>query len=245
MPRFFVSKENIKEDKIIIKGEDAKHIATVLRHKKNDKIEVSNGEGLDYTCIIEEIEKKEILLKIEKKEKNKTEPKVKIKLYQGIPKSTKLELVIQKTIELGVSEIQPFTSENTVVKTNDKTLKKFDRYNKISMIASKQSNRGIVPKIKSPISYEQCLDNSKNNDLNILAYEKELDNTLKNILKKVEKNNIKTVGIFVGAEGGFTEKEIKEAVEYKINIATLGKIILRTETAGISLVNIVMYELND
>ncbi len=241
MPRFFV--EEIGIESIKIKGDDAKHINNVLRHKVGDKIEISDGVGMDYNCIIEKMSKKEIVCKIQSKEKNKSEPKIEVKLYQCMPKKTKMDLIIQKTVELGVSEIIPFVSEFTVVKLNEKTANKVERYGKISETASKQSGRGKIPIIKTPVTFKEAIEQSKNNDLNILAYEKELKIGLKEVIKKIEnKDEIKKIGIFVGSEGGFTEEEIEYAKNKGLKVITLGNRILRTETAGIVLVNLIVYE---
>lgn len=244
MPKFFVSKDSINTNEIIIKGEDAKHISQVLRHKQGDILEIGDGLGFDYTCEIIEMSKKEILLKIIEKKENLSEPKVKITLFQCLPKGAKMDLIIQKCVELGVTEITPFYSEFTVVKVNDKTDNKIERYQKVSETASKQSRRGIIPKINSPISFDEAIKLSNNFDLSLIAYEKEKMMTLKKIKASLNKE-VKNICVFVGSEGGFSIDEIEKSVEIGIIPITLGERILRTETAGMVLTNLLIYEFDE
>ncbi len=239
MPKFFVEKDNISSDTILIKGEDAKHISSVLRHKIGDELEIGDGSGTDYICKIAELSKKEVIANIIEKKESAGEPSVKITLFQCMPKGSKMELIIQKCIELGVTEIYPVVNEFTVVKLNDKTNNKIDRYQKISETASKQSRRGIIPKINNPIKIDEAIELSKNFDLSVIAYEKEKNTSIKHLRNK---ENVNSICIFVGSEGGFSENEIEKCKDNNIIPITLGNRILRTETAGMILVNLMMYE---
>ncbi len=239
MPKFFVNKNDINQNEIVIKGEDAKHISQVLRYKIGDTLEVGNGVGIDYITKIEKVCKKEIVLKVIDEKKSIAEPKVKVTLFQCLPKGSKMELIIQKCVELGVYEIIPFVSEFSVVKLNDKVDRKIERYQKISETASKQCRRGIIPKIYNPITLDEALALSKDFDLSLIAYENEKDITIKKIS---EKENVNSVCVFVGSEGGFSNMEIEEAKKYGVIPVTLGNRILRTETAGLVLTNLLVYE---
>lgn len=242
MAKFFVLKNQITEDKVYLIEENANHIANVLRCKIGEKIEVSSGDGFDYLCQIEEIKNKEVVAKIIDCFGNESEPKTKITLYQGLPKGEKMELIIQKCVEIGIDKIVPVNTDRTIVKLSGKEDKKVARWNKISESASKQSRRGKIPIIENIISFEQAIESCKENNLNIIPYEKEEENTIKNIIKDFKGEKI---GIFIGPEGGFSEKEIEIAIKNNILPITLGKRILRTETAGMVATAILLYELEE
>lgn len=243
MPRFFVDKENVKQNNIIITGEDVKHIKTVLRHNVGDKITVCDGFGIDYFCTISEILNKEIILNIDSFKESETEPKTKITLFQGLPKSDKMEMIIQKCVELGVYEIVPVKTERCVVKLSEdkKTAQKIERFNKISESAAKQCERGIIPKVKMPVSFKEAILSVKNFDGAFIPYEEEKENGLRNFIKDFKGKNI---AFFIGPEGGFSKEEIDFAIENGIMPVTLGKRILRTETAGLCVISILLYELD-
>ncbi len=240
MAKFFVSNNLIKDDKVFIDGENANHIINALRCKIGEEIEISSGDGFDYSCKIEKIEKNIVIAKIIDCFGNDSEPNTKITLYQGLPKSEKMELIIQKCVELGVDEIVPINTDRSIVKLSGKEEKKIARWNKISESAAKQSRRGKIPKVLSILDFSKAIDKIKQNDLNIIPYEKEEKNTIKNIIKDFKG---KKIGIFIGPEGGFSEKEINLAMQNNIIPITLGKRILRTETAGFITTAILLYEL--
>jgi 16S rRNA (uracil1498-N3)-methyltransferase len=177
--------------------------------------------------------------------KNITEPPVEIILYQGLPKSDKMDYIIQKGVELGLKGIVPVITERTVVKLADKKgeQKKCERWNRISMEAAKQSNRGIIPLVGLPIDFKKAVNAAKDFDISLIPYEKERGNGLKGVI--LNRIDAKKVSIFIGPEGGFAEKEIEIAIENGIYPVTLGPRILRTETAGIAVLSILMYELGD
>ncbi|WP_250277429.1 16S rRNA (uracil(1498)-N(3))-methyltransferase [[Clostridium] colinum] len=242
MAKFFVSSDLIKDDKIFITGENANHIINALRCKIGEEIEVSSGDGYDYICKIEEIEKDKVLAKIIDCFGNESEPNIKITLYQGLPKSEKMELIIQKCVELGIDEIIPINTDRTIVKLAGKEEKKIARWNKISESAAKQSRRGKIPKVCQVMNFCDAIKEASKNDLNIIPYEKEQKNGIKNAIKNFDG---KSIGIFIGPEGGFSEKEIEFAINNNVKPITLGKRILRTETAGFITTAILLYELED
>lgn len=245
MPRFFINTKDIFDDNINIKGEDYNHIKKVLRLRCGEIVTLSDGIGNEYAARIEEFGDGFVHMKVIESYKNTTEPPVKVTLYQGLPKSDKMDFIIQKSVELGISKIVPVLTERTVVKLDSEkdALKKCERWNRISQEAAKQCNRGIIPKIEIPISFKEAIKQSKDKSLSLIPYEKDSKNSLKQILEAV--GNISEISVFVGPEGGFTEQEIGEAVNLGINSVTLGPRILRTETAGIAVLSILMYELGD
>ena len=242
MAKFFVFNNLIKDDKVFIDGENVNHIINSLRCKIGEEIEISTGDGFDYLCKIEEISKDLVIAKIIDCFGNESEPNVKITLYQGLPKAEKMELIIQKCIELGIDEIVPINTDRTIVKLAGKEEKKLARWNKIAEAAAKQSRRGKVPKVRSVINFSQAIQQASKNDINIIPYEKEEKNSIKNIIKGFDGESI---GIFIGPEGGFSEKEIEIAIKNNIKPITLGKRILRTETAGFITTAILLYELEE
>lgn len=239
MPKFFVTKEQVKEH-IEIVGEDAKHIKTVLRKKEGEELIVCDGEGVDYVCSISCFEENKIIADIIDKQLCQAEPPVKIILFQGLPKADKMELIIQKCVELGIDTIVPVETERSIVKLNKKEYKKIERWQKIAEAAAKQSGRGKIPQIGNVLTFEQALQYSKKLDKSIIPYEKEQKRNLKEFIKKFQG---KSIGVFIGAEGGFSEQEIKKAIEHNVQPITLGKRILRTETAGMITVAILIYEM--
>lgn len=243
MSKFFVKPSQINGNRILIEGNDAKHIGAVLRMKKNEKLIVCNGQNIDYNCIIKDVTNQTVELEIMERERNSLEPHVKVKLYQSLPKLDKMDLIVQKCVELGVDEIIPIITERTIIKIEDtKVKKKVERWNKVSESAAKQCMRGKIPNIANPISYIEALKQSKNLDKSIIPYEKEHTKNLRSCIKDFKGD---TIGIFIGPEGGFSQTEIQEAVNYGLEAVTLGNRILRTETAGFVVLANIMYELGD
>ncbi len=243
MSKFFVEPNQINGNYITIKGDDAKHIGAVLRMKKNEKLIVCNGQNMDYNCIIKDVTKQTVELEIMERERNNVEPHVKVKLYQSLPKLDKMDLIIQKCVELGVDEIIPIVTEHTIIKIEeDKIKKKLERWNKVSESAAKQCMRGKIPHVANPIDYIEALKQSKDLDKSIIPYEKERIKTLRSAIKDFKGN---TIGVFIGPEGGFSQTEIQEAINYGLEVVTLGNRILRTETAGFVVLANIMYEIGD
>ncbi|MCT4613060.1 MAG: 16S rRNA (uracil(1498)-N(3))-methyltransferase [Clostridia bacterium] len=237
MPRYFVEKSNINNNNIKIVGEDVKHISKVLRSKPGDILEVSDGDGMDYEVEVIDVFEKEIETKIISKKENETEPKIRLKLFQALGKSDKMDLVIQKAVELGIDEIYPVVTKYTVVEVKDKKKenKKLERWNKIAESAAKQSGRGKIPEVREILSFKEAIKISRQFDKTIIFYEKEKENTLNKSLGNFTGN---TIAYFVGPEGGFSKEEIESAED--ADILTLGKRILRTETVPIVVTGIIM-----
>lgn len=243
MPKFFIEKENKQDNNFIIKGNDYNHIKNSLRKKVNDKIEISDNTGYNYKCEIIDIDDQKITASIVNKEKSKSEPDTKVTLYQSIGKSNKMKLIIQKAVELGVTEIVPVTTSYTVVnyKNKKKELKKIERWQKISEAAAKQSERDIVPKINKVMTFKEALEDIKRHDKTFLFYARGKKN-------KIDFVNLKgrDISFFVGPEGGFSEEEIEKTKKLKeVDIVTIGDRILRTETVPISVLSIFMYNMGE
>lgn len=245
MDRFFTPKNNInlEQNTCIIEGEDVKHISKVLRCKEKDKLEVCDMDNNEYICEIKEINKDNILLDIIEKVNIKRESNLKVKLYQGMPKGTKMELILQKLTEIGVDEIVLVQTKRSVTKIdNKKEDKKIERWERIIYEAAKQSKRGKIPTLTGVLTFNEALEDMKNNDLNLCPYENERTVVIKEAIKGKQINNI---GIFVGPEGGFEEEEIEKIQNINGQVVSLGPRILRTETASVVASSIVLYELSD
>lgn len=241
MPRFFVPKCNIDSENIKIEGEDVLHIKKVLRMRDGDEIEICDSSGYDYKARIDKTDGKDILCKIISKTKSETEPPVKVTLFQGIPKAAKMDYIIQKTTELGVCGVVPCELSRCVSKPEGN--KKILRWQKISEEAAKQSGRGIIPEIYEQTTLKQAIEMMKEYDLAFVPYECEENISIKSVLSK--KENVKTVGFMIGPEGGFDKFEIELLKSNGITPVSLGKRILRTETAGEAVLAMIMYEIGD
>lgn len=245
MDRFFVAKKNINlESKTcIIEGEDVKHISKVLRCRIGEELEVCDNDNNEYICEITNIDKSEVKLDILEVVDVKRESDLKIKVYQGLPKGPKMEMILQKLTEVGVDEIILVETKRTVVKVDDKKEdKKIERWERIIYEAAKQSKRGKIPSLRGVLSFKEALDDMKKNDFNIAPYENERTKSIKQAIKGLD---IKNIGIFVGPEGGFEDTEIKDIEEIGGQSVSLGPRILRTETASLVASSIVLYELSD
>lgn len=244
MHKFFVPQSNIKDEHIFITGDDVQHISKVLRIRIDEKVQISDGRGKEYICAITEISKKEVICLITETFENATESPIEITLFQGIPKSQKMDLIVQKCVEIGVVKIQPVITDRVIVRLDDRDISsKTERYNRISEEAAKQSNRGIIPEVRNPISFNEAIEVLRQMDLAIIPYENEKQSGFKDILKT--KMAIKKVGIFIGPEGGFEGDEVQTCIKNNIIPVTLGPRILRTETAGFVAAAIILYELGD
>lgn len=239
MYNFFVNSNDINDNFAKISGEDYNHIRNVLRMKIGTKILINDKEKSNsYLAEIQEIGAKEIICKvIERMASN--EMSVNVTLFQGIPKSDKMEYIIQKSVELGVSEIVPTEMKNCVAKINNEE-NKLTRWNKISETAAKQSKRSIIPKVESKISFDDLLNRIKEFDLVIVAYENEKHTSLKDVLQNCK--GVKNIAIIIGPEGGIDTKELKLLEDNGVQVASLGKRILRTETAPIAMLSMILYE---
>lgn len=241
MPKFFTARENIKDTTLIIDSEDANHLKRVLRINVGDVITVCDGAGIDYTVKVSEIGKNEIECDIIDRKKSDTEPNINITLYQGLPKAAKMDYIIQKNTELGISKIVPAKLARCVVKLENKAAedKKCERWQKIAIASAKQSGRGIVPVIDNPMTVDEIIEDVKDYDLVFVPYECEDQSRLKTIVESVP--DAKDIAFIIGPEGGFDISEIEKFKEAGIKTVTLGKRILRTETAAESVVSMLMY----
>lgn len=251
MSKFFVKTEQINNNDIVIIGDDVNHIINVLRMKKTDEIQICNQDtGDNYNAEIVNYSKNEVECKIISKINETTESNVHITLFQGIPKFEKMELIIQKNTEVGIKSIVPVIMERTVVKLDEKIAsKKLERWQKIAEIAAKQSMRDIIPQIGN-ITKLKDIDTTEF-DAVLVAYENEEHNMLKTELQKLERkiksNNSSeqqyNIAIVIGSEGGISEKELVMLAEKNAKFVSLGKRILRTETAGVVMAGNIIYEL--
>ena len=245
MQKFFVEENQIENDKIVIIGEDVKHISSVLRMQKGEQILIGSKETLEtYLTEIKQIEKEKVVAKIIEKLDTQTESNVEIDLYQGLPKADKMELIIQKTTEIGISKVIPVDMVRCIVKLDEKDAKKkIERWQKVAEGAAKQSKRSKIPEIKNKIKIKDLENIISQYDAFIVAYEEENEVTLKQELKKLREQEKYKIGILVGPEGGITKEEIEKLTSYNAKVVTLGKRILRTETAPIVLTSNIIYEL--
>lgn len=251
MSKFFVKTEQINNNDIVIIGDDVNHIINVLRMKKTDKVQICNQDtGDNYNAEIVNYSKNEVECKIISRINETTESNVHITLFQGIPKFEKMELIIQKNTEVGIKSIVPVIMERTVIKLDEKIAsKKLERWQKIAEIAAKQSMRDIIPQIGN-ITKLKDIDTTEF-DAVLVAYENEEHNMLKTELQKLERkiksNNSSeqqyNIAIVIGPEGGISEKELVMLAEKNAKFVSLGKRILRTETAGVVMAGNIIYEL--
>lgn len=240
MYRFFVSENQIGEENVTITGSDVNHIKNVLRMKVGETILVSDGNDNEYMCEITELTDN-VTAKIVDMNKESRELPIKVTLFQALPKSDKMETVIQKIIELGAVEIVPVKTSRCIVKLDDKkAAKKVTRWNEIAKSAAKQSKRGIIPEVTDVMTYEQALEKAKDFDVVLFPYEgaDNIDHT-REIFGKIGKES--HVAIFIGPEGGFSIDEVAKAKDAGAREITLGKRILRTETAGMMIMSVLMY----
>ncbi len=235
MPRFFI--DSINEADIFLDGENARHIGRSLRMRTGEKITVCCG-GIDYDCEIRRITEDSVFLDLIEKHQCSAEPTVDVTLFQAVPKLDKLEFIIQKSTELGVSRVVPVLTRRCISRPNEKDFaKKLPRLAKIAEEAAKQSGRGKIPEISPIVSYSECLDMMKNLDKNIILYEGEGGKPFSDVAVE----GIKSAGILIGSEGGFESSEVEQAVSAGAERVWLGKRILRCETAPISALTILMF----
>ncbi|WDV44549.1 16S rRNA (uracil(1498)-N(3))-methyltransferase [Clostridiaceae bacterium M8S5] len=242
MNRFFIE-DSFVDNRVTIKGDDVKHIKNVLRLSIGDQISLCDGNDNEYIAEIKAINNKDVMCEMLSKCDIKRESNIKITLYQALTKGQKMDLIIQKAVELGVNEICPVQTKRcvSVIKDISKENKKVNRWNKIAYEAAKQSKRGIIPSVKNILTFKELLEDMEKLDEIIVPYECEQKNSIKNLLKTVD---AKSIGIVIGPEGGFEEEEINMLREKQASIVTLGNRILRTETAGLATIAVIMYELD-
>jgi len=253
MVKFFIKTGFVQDSEIVMEDPgDLKHLTRVLRKRVGDEIVISIGDDWEYTTEIVTIEENRAVFRITDRQKDSREPLTRVTLYQGLPKAQKMETVIQKTVELGVDSVVPVFMKRTVVTESGNITKKLDRWQKISDEAVKQCKRNVLPEIGPFMDFKEMIDDIKERkfDLVICPYEAEDNRTIKDCLteaKAVTNANvpdcIRRVALIIGPEGGFEDKEIENLKNTGAEIVTLGRTILRTETAGPAALAMIMYEL--
>ena len=244
MYQFFVEPSQIQGNRIVITGSDVNHIKNVLRMKAGDEIAVSNGmDGKEYRCGIEAFTEDEIVCGLRFIKEDGVELPSKIYLFQGLPKADKMELIIQKAVELGAFEVIPVAAKRCVVRLDEKKAAgKISRWQGIAEAAAKQSKRAVIPKVHSVLSMKEAVAYAQNMDVKLIPYElaEGMQHT-KQMIEAVKPEQ--SIAVFIGPEGGFEESEIQMAREAGIEPVTLGRRILRTETAGFTVISWLMYQL--
>lgn len=244
MHQFFVGPNQIEDDTAIILGKDVNHIKNVLRMKIGEEIRILNGrDDKEFCCQIEKMEEERVLCKIRFVKQGGLELPAQVFLFQGLPKGDKMDLIVQKSVELGVTEIIPVATKRSIVKLDEKKAgRKEERWNKISEAAAKQSRRQHIPKVRSVMEWQEALNYAKEFEVKLIPYE--LSSGMEETKGQIESIAPgQRVGIFIGPEGGFEEEEINLAKEGGVIPITLGKRILRTETAGFTILAWIMYHL--
>ncbi|MBE6014485.1 MAG: 16S rRNA (uracil(1498)-N(3))-methyltransferase [Lachnospiraceae bacterium] len=245
MFQFFVEPHQVGTEKITITGPDVNHIKNVLRMKPGTKVRISNKEDKDYICHITELSDEEIIAVIDDVDTAGTELPADIVLFQGLPKGDKMETVIQKNVELGVKRIVPVAMSRSIVKLDAKKAKaKVERWQRIAESAAKQSKRMIIPEISPVATFKEAIDEMADMDIILFPYENAEGMTdTRAAIETINKGD--RVAIFIGPEGGFEPEEVSKATEAGAKVISLGKRILRTETAGMALMSMIMYRLED
>lgn len=244
MYQFFVKPEQIVDKRIYIIGKDVNHIKNVLRMKVGEELAISNGvDGKEYRCAIKEFQEEQIELELLFIKEDAMELPCKVYLFQGLPKADKMELIIQKCVELGVTEVIPVATKRAVVKLDEKKKKqKVQRWQGISEAAAKQSKRGIIPQVHEVLTFSQALEYARNMDVKMIPYElAEGMQATKELIAGIQEGQ--SVAVFIGPEGGFDETEVEAAREWGIAPVSLGRRILRTETAGMTVLAFMIYAL--
>ena len=242
---FFVPLEQIWDGHAQITGDDVNHIANVLRMKEGEKLVISAGRGVNYLCAIESFQPESVELVIEEERPVQTELPSKLILFQALPKADKMEWIIQKAVELGAYEIVPVRTKRAVVKLDEKKAeKKVSRWQAIAEAAAKQSGRGIIPEVHEVVDFGKALEMAGKLEKNVIPYElfddmEATKQVLENITEAAE------IGIFIGPEGGFERGEVERAMQQGIEPISLGKRILRTETAGLALLSVIMFRMEE
>lgn len=241
MPRFFVDMPLGVGQEAVLTGENAAH-AKVLRLRSGDEVTLCDGQGTDFHCVISDISPDQVCLVIEKKSPSASEPRAFASVYMGFAKGDKLEHVIQKATELGAAEIVAFPSSRCVAKYDEKSLqKKLPRWQKIAASAAEQSGRGRIPQVLTVSSYKEALNRAVQTDKAIFFYENERSHTLTQAMQQ----DFSSIALVTGPEGGFSPEEAKMASDAGLEICTLGKRILRCETAPLCALSAIMYALGE
>lgn len=243
MPRFFVTEDSVNKDagEITIIGDDARHIARSLRMAVGDEITVCDGSSMEYSCVLSYIRDEECRCSISAEALSSREPESKISLYMAYPKGDKMETIIQKAVELGASTIVPFESSRCIKRPKAEKIDKLTaRLNRIAEEAAKQCGRAVIPKVTEPLSFKEAMSRACECELPLFCYECEDKGTLRGALEGARPS---TIAVIVGAEGGFSQDEAEYAVSLGAKKVSLGKRILRCETAPLFTLSAICYEL--
>lgn len=250
MYHFYSENASIADGRITLSGPDVNHIKNVLRMRVGEQLIVCDGEGTDHYCSIEDFGEGNVIVSVHESSANQSELGTSLILFQGLPKKDKMELIIEKAVELGVSQIVPVMTKRVIVKIEDskKEEKKLQRWNAIALSAAKQSGRGIIPKVTDIMSFKEALGLAATLEKNFIPYENSGDigvdmKTSREMIKGLK--GTKSIGIFIGPEGGFERSEVLEALDAGCSCLSLGNRILRTETAGLTALSVIMFELDD
>ncbi len=245
MQHFFVTPSQVKDERIIVEGSDVNHMKNVLRIRCGEEVMISDGNNLQYRCAVERYEEEKAFLQIMEKRQADTELSSRIYLFQGLPKQDKMELIVQKAVELGAYRVIPVSTRRAVVKLDEKKAKKkVERWRQIAESAAKQAGRGYIPKVEPVMSYREALEYAKKLDVIFIPYELERD--LKETKKAIEAVRTgQSVAVFIGPEGGFEKEEVEAALVQGAKAITLGRRILRTETAGLTMLSVLMFHLEE
>lgn len=245
MQHFFVTTDRVEKPYIYIEGSDVNHMKNVLRMRQGERLSVSDGDNCRYLCRIEGYEEGKAVLEILEEEKQDTELASKIYLFQGLPKGDKMELIIQKAVELGAYQVIPVAMKRCVVRLDAKKAeKKVSRWNEIAKGAAKQSGRGRIPEVGRVMGLQEALAMAEKLDVLLIPYElaEGMEHT-RQVIEAVRPGQ--SVGILIGPEGGFDKEEVNAAAAAGAKEITLGRRILRTETAGLAVLSVLMYHLED
>lgn len=250
MQRYFVNPEQIQNQKVVITGADAHHITTVMRSKLGDEILICNGKGQVYTAKLDQLGKGEVDAVIVDERLSDEEAKPEVRIFQSLPKGDKMDFIIQKGTELGAASFVPFQSARTIVQYDSKKeLKRLERWNKIAKEAAEQAHRAMIPTVHRPVSWQTMLQEAAVADAAFFCYEKSGGLGLKQLLRKLQTEqpdaNKRKLAVIIGPEGGFTEEEAQQAKEAGCSWITLGRRILRTETASLAALACIMYEFDE
>ncbi|MCR5282754.1 MAG: 16S rRNA (uracil(1498)-N(3))-methyltransferase [Lachnospiraceae bacterium] len=244
MYRFFVEPSQIEGNRIVITGSDVNHIRQVLRMKVGEELAVSNGiDQKEYRCGIKEFTEDAVICELFFIKEEGVELPCEITLYQGLPKADKMEVVIQKAVELGASRIVPVAMKRCVVKLDDKKARaKQQRWQAIAEAAAKQSKRAVIPEVEAVMTFAEAAADAATHDVPLLPYEMAEDiSYTRELIRGIRLGQ--SIAVMIGPEGGFAEEEVEKAMELGLKKVTLGRRILRTETAGMTMLSILMYEL--
>lgn len=243
MQHFFVEPSQVYGSRIIIEGSDVNHMKNVLRMRIHEEVTVSDGNNRKYLCAVESYEEGKAILTIKESKEADTELASRIYLFQGLPKQDKMEMIVQKAVELGAYQVIPVETRRSVVKLDEKkAMRKLERWQEIAKGAAKQAGRAYIPEVKELMSWQEALKYSEALDVVLIPYElAENMKETKSVLRAIEPGQ--SVGIFIGPEGGFEKEEVEETLRKGARAVTFGRRILRTETAGMAVLSVLMFHL--